>query len=491
MKAANSLLNVDKYVLEREDAWHESSSIQTGTRPHKANGDLLIEIDRLIEAIDGILSAQVSAIIHHRRFQRFEASWRQLHMLVCQPRHGGVSIVRVMSVNWTDLTKYIARAADFDQSRLFNHIYSEEFDMPGGQPFGLLIGDYEISSGINPEFGTDDPATLEGIASVAAAAFSPFICSAAPALLDVKKFAELDREIDMTYLKELEGNLKWKRLRKAPDTRFVGVTCPRVLVRAPYKSNDIRRLDGFCFHETIEPDGSGLLWGSSAFAFGMIVLREYMISGWFADIRGIRYMDEAGGLVDMFPTIAFDTDAHGIASQPPVEIRFAPTQEQMLSDFGLIPLMALPYTTHMVFNTNQSLHLPENYSSDIAKLNSRIAAMLQYVLCASRFAHYLKLIMREHVGQVSTVKSLQAMLNDWLAQYCLGNDDAETEMKARFPLRSAFVQVKEIVGKPGAYSCMLQLQPHFQLDDVKASFQLLADMNPKDNFSRPDGAQRQ
>jgi type VI secretion system protein ImpD len=490
MKAANSLLDVDKYVLEREDAWHERSGILVRARAQKSDGELLIQIDRLIEAIDGLLSRQVSQIIHHRRFLRLEASWRQLHMLVCQPRYGGVSIVRVMSANWAELAKDIERAADFDQSKLFNHIYSEEFDMPGGQPFGLLIGDYEISSGINAEFGTDDTAALEGIASVAASSFSPFICSAAPALLDVKKFAELDREIDMAYLKELEGNVKWRRLRKAADTRFVGVTCPRVLVRPPYKSNDIRRLDGFRFHETVEPDGSSLLWGSSAYAFGMIVLREYMISGWFADLRGIRYADDGGGLVDMFPTIAFDTDAHGIASQPPVEIRFAPTQEQMLSDFGLIPLMALPYSADMVFNTNQSLHLPESYNSDIAKLNSRIAAMLQYVLCASRFAHYLKLIMREHVGEVATVKSLQTMLNDWLGQYCLGNDDAETEMKARFPLRSAYVEVKEIVGKPGAYSCMLQLQPHFQLEDVKASFQLLADMNPKTNLTRPEGEQR-
>lgn len=490
MQAAKSLLEVSKYVLEREDAWHEGAGILAEARAVKADDSVLIEIDRLIEAIDNVLSHQVSKIIHHRRFQRLEASWRQLHMLVLQPRYGSASFTRIMSASWKELAKDIERAADFDQSKLFNHIYSEEFDMPGGQPFGLLIGDYEVSSGINEEFGTDDTAALEGIASVAAAAFSPFICSAAPALLDVKKFAELDREIDMSYLKDLESNTKWKRLRRAPDTRFVGVTCPRVLVRTPYKPNDIRRYDGFCFRETIEPDGSGLLWGSSAYAFGFVVLREYMTSGWFADIRGVRYMDEGGGLVDMFPTLAFDTDKHDIASQPPVEIRLAPPQEQMLSEFGLIPLMAMPYSTNLVFNTNQSLHVPELRNSDIAKLNARISAMLQYVLCASRFAHYLKLIMREHVGQVATVDSLQQMLNDWLAQYCLGNDDAASEMKARFPLRSAFVQVNEIVGKPGAYSCMLQLQPHFQLDDVKASFQLIADMNPKENLSRQVGDKR-
>jgi type VI secretion system protein ImpD len=278
--------------------------------------------------------------------------------------------------------------------------------------------------------------------------------------------------------------VKWTRLRRAQDARFIGITCPRVLVRAPYQANDIRRHDGFCFKETVNPDSSTLLWGSSAYAMAMVVLREYLVSGWFADIRGVRYLDEAGGLVDMFPSLAFKTDAHGFAAQPPVEIRLAPLQEQMLSHYGLIPLMPLPYSTDLVFNTNQSLHTPEHYGSEIANLNARIAAMLQYVLCASRFAHYLKLIMREHVGQISNVDSLRKMLNDWLGQYCIGNDDAGSEMKAKFPLRSANVDVKELVGRPGVFSCVMQLQPHFQLDDVKASFQLLADMNEKSQAAR-------
>jgi type VI secretion system protein ImpD len=481
MARTDSILDVDKYVPEAGMLSHAAiEDIDIS----KSGSALHLQIDRLIEAIDAALSAQVNAILHHHRFQRMEAGWRLLHKLVTQPKYGGTSLVRIMSVSWQTLVRDIERAADFDQSKLFNYIYSEEFDMPGGRPFGLLIGDYEVSSGINPDTGTDDVAALEGIASVAAAAFTPFICSASPALLDVKKFAELDREIDMSYLKQLEGNAKWARLRRAPDARFIGITCPRVLARAPHRANDIHRHDGFCFRETVSPDGSTLVWGSAAYAMAMVVLREFQTSGWFADIRGVRRLDEAGGLVDMFDSIAFKTDAHGFASQPPVEIRLAPMQEQMLSHFGLIPLMPLPYSIDLVFNTNQSLHLPELYGSEIANHNARISAMLQYVLCASRFAHYLKLIMREHVGQVSNVDSLRKMLNEWLGQYCIGNDDAGSEMKAKFPLRSANVDVKEIIGRPGVFSCIMQLQPHFQLDDVKASFQLLADMNDKNSAAR-------
>lgn len=446
--------------------------------------DTSTRIDRLISAIDETLSRQVNAIIHHPAFRRLEASWRQLQMLVLLKRDNSPVVIRVFSASWKEIVRDAERASEFDQSKLFNLIYSQEFDMPGGQPFGLIVADYEISAGINKVFGTDDIGALDSIAGVAAAAFSPVIVGASPELLDVDEFAELDRELDMAYLRNMETNVRWRRLRSNSDARFIGVTCPRVLVRPPYRHNDISRKDGFCFHEEVASNGSTLVWGNSAYALAMVVMREFMTSGWFADIRGTRYADDAGGLVDMYPTVSFPTDKHGFASQAPVEIRLTTMQEQMLSEFGLIPLMPLPYSVDLVFNTNQSLHLPARYDTEIANQNARIAAMLQYVLCACRFAHYLKLIMREHVGEVSTVDTLRSQLNQWLAQYCIGNEDADTFTKARYPLRSAHIDVREIVGKPGVYACVMHLQPHFQLDDVTASFQLLADMNNKADTAR-------
>ncbi|CAM5371275.1 hypothetical protein MAUB1S_06360 [Mycolicibacterium aubagnense] len=450
------------------------------TRPLDAS----TRIDRLISAIDETLSRQVNVIIHHPAFRRLEASWRQLQMLILLKRDNSPVVVRVFSASWKEVVRDAERASEFDQSKLFNLIYSQEFDMPGGQPFGLIIADYEISAGINKVFGTDDIGALDSIAGVAAASFSPVIVGASPELLDVDEFAELDRELDMAYLRNMETNVRWRRLRSNSDARFIGVTCPRVLVRPPYRHNDISRMDGFCFHEEVAANGSTLVWGNSAYALAMVVMREFMTSGWFADIRGTRYADDAGGLVDMYPTVSFPTDKHGFASQAPVEIRLTTMQEQMLSEFGLIPLMPLPYSVDLVFNTNQSLHLPVRYDTEIANQNARIAAMLQYVLCACRFAHYLKLIMREHVGEVSTVDTLRSQLNQWLAQYCIGNEDADTFTKARYPLRSAHIDVREIVGKPGVYACVMHLQPHFQLDDVTASFQLLADMNNKADTAR-------
>ncbi|EJM97824.1 type VI secretion system contractile sheath large subunit [Phyllobacterium sp. YR531] len=474
--ASESLAASKQYETRQSFVETEKSSPQT-------NSDIRYQIDCLIEAIDESLTKQVNRIIHHPEFQQLEAIWRNLLRLVWMPVSTSPVQIRIFSAKWKEIARDVERAADFDQSRLFELIYSQEFDMPGGQPYGLLIGDYSIADGINPVTKTNDLSIIESVASIAAAAFSPFICAAHPSLFEMESYAELDRVPDLTFLLKSNRSPRWNRLRQAADTRFLGLALPRILVRSPYKTNDISRRDGFRFREEIDAQGANLLWGNPAFAFAFVVLREYASSGWFADLRGVREDEKSGGLVDMLPHLAFSTDRHDFAAQPPVEQRLNPAQEQTLSEAGFMPLATVPYTPNLVFNSNQSVHRTARYDSEIANRNARIASMLQYVLCACRFAHYLKMIMRENVGQIATSNSLRDTLEKWLSTYCIGNDDANATMKARHPLRSASVEVREIPGRPGVYGCVMRLQPHFQLDDVTASFQLLADMNSKSEQS--------
>lgn len=474
--ASESLVTSKQYETSQSFAEAATSA------PH-ANSDIRYQIDCLIDAIDDSLTKQVNLIIHNAEFQRLEAVWRNLLRLVWMPVSTSPVQIRIFSAKWKEIARDIERSADFDQSRLFELIYSQEFDMPGGQPYGLLIGDYTIADGINPATKTNDLSIIESVASIAAAAFSPFICAAHPSLFEMESYADLDRMPDLTFLLKPNRAPRWNRLRQAADTRFLGLALPRILVRSPYKSNDISRKDGFRFREEIDAKGDNLLWGNPAFAFAFVVLREYASSGWFADLRGVREDEQSGGLVDMLPHLAFSTDRHDFAAQPPVEQRLNPAQEQILSEAGFMPIATVPYTPNLVFNSNQSVHRTARYDSDIANRNARIASMLQYVLCACRFAHYLKMIMRENVGQIATSNSLRDTLEKWLSTYCIGNDDANATMKARHPLRSASVEVREIPGRPGVYGCIMRLQPHFQLDDVTASFQLLADMNSKSEQS--------
>lgn len=427
----------------------------------------------LIAAIDTAVGRQVDAVLHHPGFQRLEAGWRSLRLLVdaCQD-HADVT-VRMLSVSWRDLCRDLERAAEFDQSHLFRMVYSEEFGTAGGLPFGLMVCDYAVTHKLGPGHPTDDIAALQSLGAIAAASFCPFLLGTEPSLFGLDGFADLGTGIDPVAVFDGIEHARWQRLRAMEDMRFVGLTVPRMLLRLPYRNGSRTRRDGFPYAEDAGADGAGLLWGNAAFAFATVAVRQFAASGWFSDLRGVMQDHVGGGLVTGLPTYAFGTDAHGIAAQPPVEVRLTSAQEQALSDAGLIPLSAVPYAPQVLFNSNGSLHVPARYDRQEATLNARISSMLQYVLCAARFAHVLLVLMRDCIGGYADAVQVEAMLNAWISQYCLGNDDAPAATKAHYPLRAGDVEVRELPGRPGVLGCTMRLQPHFQLDNVATTFRLV------------------
>jgi type VI secretion system protein ImpD len=431
--------------------------------------------DQLIALIDEALNVQVNAILHHPDFQAMEARWRGLAMLVRESTRGGDVKIKLLSLSWKELARSMERSSDFDQSHLFELIYSREFGMPGGEPYGLLVGDYHLSPD-EPE-GGDTVSTLTQVGMVAAAAFCPFIAGASARAIGLEGFDELGRVQDFSWLATDPTRIRWNGLRSREDSRFLGLVAPRVLMRAPLEPYARHRDDGFPFREAIAEDGSTLLWGNAAFAFATVVVRNFIESGWFADIRGVSQDAIDGGMLSTSELAPYDfgTESNGLSAQAPVEIRLTTGQEQQFCDLGLVPVATTYLSASAIFNSNQSLHAPPHYSNEHARQNARIAAMLQYVLCASRFSHYLKVIMRDEIGLLSDARTIERRLEEWLTGYTLGNDDADLALRTRFPLRSAGIDVTEIPGKPGTFSCTVRLQPHFQLDDVSTSFHLIAE----------------
>ncbi|MDO1583087.1 type VI secretion system contractile sheath large subunit [Rhizobium oryzicola] len=445
--------------------------------------------DRLICLIDEALNTQLNVIIHHAEFQAMEARWRGLAMLVRRSSHSRDVKIKLLSVGWRELARSLERAADFDQSHLFELIYSREFGMPGGEPFGLLLGDFNFSP-TEPE-EADAVSSLSHISTVAAAAFCPFIAGATPYSVGLQDFSELNRIQDFSWLSTDPQRLRWNSLRASDDARFVGLVAPRVLMRQPMKPNDRNRCDPFPFRERIAADGSTLLWGNGAFAFAAVIIRNFIETGWFADIRGVTQDAADGGLLsyDELSPLELGIESENLGAQPPVEVRLSSYHEQLLSELGIIPIGVTYLTANAIFNSNPSLHSPSRYTNDSARQNARLAAMLQYVLCASRFSHYLKVIMRDEIGKLTDAQSLERRLDGWLTGYTLGNDDADLSLRTRYPLRSAGISVSELPGKPGSFACTVRLQPHFQLDDISTSFHLIAETNPE-GVSRSAGPDR-
>ncbi|WP_372574341.1 type VI secretion system contractile sheath large subunit [Ruegeria jejuensis] len=433
--------------------------------------DLFARVDAVIARIDRVVSRQLDVIRNHADFRALEARWRGLRLLVDRSDPGQGVIIKVLDVDWPTLARGLERAADFDQSHLYRLVHEGEFGMPGGQPFGLLVGDYQLSH--RTDGGAADTVdALRRLAAVAASAFCPLIAAAGSPTFGLASFDDLApyTGIEPAHLiqREQPDFARWQALRRGEDTRFVGLVAPDLLL--------VRRDDPYHPRPFVQRDAvAGTLPCNGAFGFALTVIDAFLSSGWFAAIRGAYQDEPGGGRVAGLNPVDPGTDRHGLSAQGPVRLRLSSEQEEALCEHGIIPLSHLHLDTDPVFNMLPSLHIPKRYDRPIATQNARLAAMLHYVLCTSRFAHYLKVIMRDEIGSLADPGTIQADLEAWLRGYCLGNDDAGNELKAQYPLRDAGVAVTPIPGRPGTYNCTIRLQPHFQLDDVSTSFHLVTD----------------
>jgi type VI secretion system ImpC/EvpB family protein len=431
-----------------------------------------------VARIDGLLNGQVNAVMHHPAFQRLEASWRGLHYLVDQVPEGANIKVRALSLSWKELTRDLERAIEFDQSQLFRKVYNDEFGMPGGEPFGVLLGDYEVRHRPAPDHPYDDVTTLGGVAAVAAAAFAPFVAAAHPTFFDLTGYSELELPLNLARTFEQLEYLKWKALRDREDARFVGLALPRVLLRLPFR-DDTGRADNFRFREEVEaPDRSGYLWGNAAYAFGGVLIRAFAESGWLAGIRGARRGTEGEGLVTGLPVHASATSRADVAPKCPTDATVTDAQEKELGELGFIPLCACQDTGMAAFHGNQSVQKPKVYDEPAATANARLSAMLQYILCVSRFAHYIKVISRDKIGAFTGPADCEDYLRKWLANYITASDTGGLENKAKYPLREARVRVREQPDRPGSFLCEIHLRPHFQLDRLVAPVRLVTELAP-------------
>ncbi len=437
---------------------------------------LLQAMDRHIAAIDELLNEQVNVIIHHARFQKLEASWRGLLYLLDQVEELPKVKVKVLNVSWRQLVKDFERAIDFDQSQIFKKIYNEEFGMSGGQPYGVLLGDYEIRHRVGDGYRLDDVFALREMSQVASAAFAPFIVGASPSLFGLDSFSGLGLPLNFEAIFEQTEYIKWNNFRASPDSRFVGVTVPKVLMRLPY-ALDHNRHDGFIFTEEVSnPDASGYLWGNACYAYGAVLVKAFSDSGWFTDIRGVGRGNQGGGVVAGLPIEHYECESRGSVTKMPTNLLVTDELEKSLSDFGFMSLCHSKGTEYAVFYSSPSVNKAPVYETISASVNARISSMLHYMLCTSRFAHYIKIIGREKVGAFASSDDVQKYITKWLRQYTMENTDASPDIRAKYPLAEGRVEVKEVSGKSGVFSCAIHLKPHMQHDQMVSSVKLVTEL---------------
>lgn len=421
-----------------------------------------------IAQLDALISNQVNEILHHPEVQKLEGSWRGLQYLVMNTETGEMLKVRVLCASKDELLKDMESASEFDQSQLFKKVYEEEFGTYGGTPYSVLLGDFEL--GRHPQ----DLAFLEKMAEVAAAAHAPFITAAGPKLFDMESFTELGNPRDLTKVFESTELVKWRSFRESDDSCYVTLTAPRILMRLPYGPETLPVEEFEMVEDTDGTDHSSYLWGNSAYALGERITNAFSLYGWCAAIRGV----EGGGMVKGLPAHTFKTDEGDIALKCPTEIAITDRRENELNKLGFISLCHCKGTDYAAFFGSQTAHQPKVYDTDAANANALISARLPYVLAASRFAHYLKVMCRDKIGSFQSAEGLSTYLNNWINNYILATDDAGQDVKAQYPLREARIDVSEQPGKPGAFRAVVFLRPHFQLEELTASIRLVAELPP-------------
>ena len=421
-------------------------------------------INSRIADLDALISRQLNEVMHAEPFQKLEGSWRGLHYFVQQTETSTNLKIKLMNVSKNDLLKDFSKATEFDQSQLFKKIYEEEYGTLGGKPFGALVGDYEL--GRHPQ----DVEFLEKMAGVAATSHAPFLAAANSSVFNFQSFTELSGPRDLEKIFDSNAYMKWNMFRKSDDSRYVGLCMPHVLMRLPY-GKDTVPVEEFDFEENVDGrDHSKYLWGNAAYAFASRLTDAFARHEWCAAIRGV----EGGGLVEGLPAHTFTTDDGDIATKCPTEIAITDRRESELAKLGFIPLCYYKGTDTAVFMGAQSMQKPQLYLDEDANANSRLSTQLQYILACSRFAHFLKAMMRDKIGSFMSRDQCESFLNKWISHYVLLDDMASQDMKAKYPLREARIEVTEVAGKPGAYNAVAFLRPHFQLEALSVSLRLVA-----------------
>lgn len=429
--------------------------------------DAVKSIESIIAEIDKRLTDQVNLILHHSDFQKLEGSWRGMHYLINNTETDEMLKIKVLNISKKEVHKALKqfKGISWDQSPIFRKIYQNEYGMFGGEPFGCLIGDYEFDQ-LPP-----DVEFLNCIAEVAAAAHVPFIAAASPTLLNMESWQELSNPRDLTKIFQTPDYASWRSLRESEDSRYIGLTLPRVLSRLPYGAKT-DPVEEFAFEE----DASGYehrkyTWSNSAYAMGVNINRAFKFYGWCSRIRGV----ESGGAVEGLPVHTFPTDDGGVDMKCPTEIAIDDRREAELAKNGFMPLLHKKNSDFAAFIGAQSLQKPFEYDDADATANANLSARLPYLFAACRFAHYLKCIVRDKVGSFKERDTMEKWLNKWISNYVEPNPAVANEVDlARKPLAKAEVVVEEVEGNPGYYTSKFFLRPHYQLEGLTVSLRLVS-----------------
>ena len=429
---------------------------RTGTRVTQALAD------DMIATLDRKLSAQMDAILHNAAYQKLEAAWRSLRYLVDHTDFRENVKVEILNVSKQDLMDDFEDAADITKSGLYKTVYTREYGQFGGQPYGLLVGNYEFGP------GAQDVKLLQATASVACVAHAPFVAAAGAEFFGLQDFTGLPNLKDLSSIFEMPQYIKWRGFRESEDSRYVGLTLPHFLLRIPY-GPATKATKNFNYTEGVAGSDQNFLWGNAAFAFASRITDSFAKYRWCANIIG----PQGGGAVE--DLVVYQYEAMGeLQTKIPTEILISERREYELAEEGFIALTMRKGSDNAAFFSANSVQKPKKFANTpegkAAETNYKLGTQLPYVFVVNRLAHYIKVIQRENIGTWKERVDLDTELNNWIRQYVADQESPSAGVRSRRPLRKAEITVSDVEGDPGWYRVDMKVQPHFKY--MGASFSL-------------------
>ncbi|WP_198948796.1 type VI secretion system contractile sheath large subunit [Rubrivirga sp. SAORIC476] len=437
------------------------------------SGDPVAKIDKhlvdgLVADIDATISKQLDKILHSPEVQKLESAWRGLKFLVDRTDFRKNVKIEMLNVSKDTLRESFEDSPELIQSALYRHVYTNAYDQPGADPYSAIVSNYEFDA--SPQ----DMALLGNVSKVAASAHAPFLGAVGPQFFGKESMEDWKKIPDLSAYMELADFTKWNALRDTEDSRYLGLTFPRYLLRLPYGPDTVP-VKTFNYQEEVSgADHDRYLWGNSSFAFASNMVRAFQRDGWSVQIRG----PQSGGKVDDLPVHLYDV-GKGKQAKIPTEVPISETLEFEAANLGFMPLSHYQGRDFAAFFSANSTQRPKLYDDDAATANSRINARLPYIFLASRIAHYLKVLQRENIGATKDAAKIEGELNRWLKGLVTEMENPSQAQVAKYPLKAAEVKVVELDDNPGFFRVQTAIKPHFQIEGMDISLSLVGKMPKK------------
>ncbi|PHM44932.1 hypothetical protein Xmau_01647 [Xenorhabdus mauleonii] len=447
------------YIAKQGVAAFIGSILNTGSNEEPINKLL---VDKMIVELDKKLSEQMDEILHAKQFQELESSWRSLKILVDRTDFRENIKINIIHATKDELLEDFEFSPEIIQSGFYKHVYSTGYGQFGGEPVAAVIGNYA--------FGNTSPdiKLMQYVSAVGAMAHAPFLSSVSPEFFGVNNFTDLPAIKDLKSVFEGPSHTKWRALRESEDSRYLGLTAPRFLLRLPY-SNVENPIKNFNYQENVSRDHEHFLWGNTAYLLASCLTDSFAKYRWCPNIIG----PQSGGAVSDLPVHLYEAMGQ-VQAKIPTEVLITDRREFELAEEGFITLTMRKGSDNAAFFSANSVQKPKVFPNTregkMAETNYKLGTQLPYMFIINRLAHYIKVLQREQIGSWKERQDLERELNMWLKQYIADQENPPTDVRSRRPLRAAEIKVLDVEGDPGWYQVAMQVRPHFKY--MGASFEL-------------------